>query len=72
MDFKPLIKIKLDEFSKESPDLKFGELLYSILRKPMLDSKPDGVSLSWLTEIEDKEFYTAIERAINNEKEHKK
>lgn len=67
MDYRPLIKQKLIEFSEEAPDMSFGEILYSILRKSNLKSKPEGVITSWLLKIDDTEFYTALEKAIEGE-----
>lgn len=72
MNYKPLIKLKLDELSKEASDLTFGQLLYSFLRKPMLEQKPDDTKIGWLNNIEDRDFYTALENAIKEELEYKK
>lgn len=60
MNYIPLIEKKLTELRKENPELTFGEVLYSVLRK----QKPEGISLGWLLDIEDKNFYTAIEKEI--------
>lgn len=72
MNYIPLIKDKLDELSKSAPDLSFGELLYSILRKPILVQKPTSANIAWLLDIENKDFYTALEKAMEVEKAHKK
>ncbi|MDC7249859.1 MAG: hypothetical protein PQJ49_08095 [Sphaerochaetaceae bacterium] len=60
MNFIPLIEQKLTELRKESPELTFGALLYSVLRK----QKPEHISLGWLLDIEDKDFYTFIEKEL--------
>lgn len=66
MNYKPLILLKLKEVSQKT-DYTFGELLYSILRKKFLHSKPEDVSNQWIANVEDREFYTAIERFFENE-----
>lgn len=71
MDYRPLLKQKLVELIDESKELTFGELLYSILRKKVLKNKPDNANTSWLLEIEDSEFYTALEKAMELEKSGK-
>ena len=68
MNYKPLIKIKLEELMDEASDLSFGEILHSFLRKSMLDEKPEEKVTAWLTEIKDEEIYTALEKAIKFEK----
>ena len=69
MNYIPLTIDKLKDLMKEYPEYSFGELLHSFLREGILKGKPDGKSTTWLMDIEDKDFYTAIDRAISAEKE---
>lgn len=56
---KELAEITTDEFT-------VGDVLYSIFRKV---SKPTDASTVWMRDISDKDFYEAIEKALNEEKE---
>lgn len=62
----------IDEFRKLSqanPEYSFGELVYTILRKPNMRDKPASADIKWIREVSDNSFYTACERAIESEKE---
>lgn len=69
MNYKPITIDKFLELADEFPNYSFGELLHSFLRGNMLKGKPENKATSWLMEIDDKDFYTAIERAISSEQE---
>lgn len=69
MNYKNLNILKLKELNEVSPkNLSFGALLYSFLRKPMLLEKPMEGCISWLLEIKDEDFYSALERAVEDVK----
>lgn len=72
MNYRPLVIKKFEEFKEEASDFSFGELLYSILRNHNSGFVPDNQKLSWLRNVEDSQFYTAIDRALEEEKEFKK
>ncbi|MCA9749978.1 MAG: hypothetical protein KC414_12790 [Romboutsia sp.] len=72
MNYKPLVIKKFLEFKDEASEFSFGELLYSILRNPISGIVPEGTSISWLKNIEDSDFYTVIDRALEEEKDYKK
>ncbi len=72
MNYIPLIKVKIDELNKQASDLTFGQLLYSFLRKGVLENNTKEGQLSWLLTIEDKEIYTALEKALKIELDYKK
>jgi len=69
MKLQPLIIEKLKMLEKLLPEYSFGELLYTILRKKNLKNKGEKFDTTWLRSISDKEFYTSIEKAIENEPE---
>lgn len=54
---------------KNYPELSFGEIMYSFLRKECLKVRPDNINNSWMLNVSDKEFYKAIECAIETEVE---
>lgn len=62
-----LITSALSDMKEEFPDMSFGEILYSIFRKPHLKTKPDGVNTSWLLDLKDEDIYKAIELTIKSE-----
>lgn len=65
----PLILELLKTISKEEPTLKFGELLYTLMRpKYLKNSKMEDIK--WLREVKDNDFYTAAEKAINEIKKN--
>ena len=76
MNYKNLNILKFKELNEVSPkDYSFGALLYSFLRKPVLWEKPEEGCLSWILDISDEDFYSALERAIEEiktENEEKK
>ena len=71
MDLKPLIVQKMRELVNESSEMSFGEILYTLFRKNVLKSKPDDAKTSWLLDVKDEDFYTALEKTIEIEKESK-
>ena len=71
MDFKPLILQKFKEMVNESSEMSFGEVLYTVLRKSALKSKPEDARTAWLLDIKDEDFYTALEKTIELEKQSK-
>jgi hypothetical protein len=65
MNYRNLNILKFKELNEVSPkDYSFGALLYSFLRKPVLWEKPEEGCLSWILDISDEDFYSALERAI--------
>lgn len=65
LNYKPLIKEKIEEFIKKYPNYTFGEIMYSVaaaLRKEtVIQSK------AVFLEISDADFYTGIDRALKLE-----
>lgn len=72
MNYIPLIFQKFKELKNTADDFSFGELLYSILRKPILEQSPQDANVNWLKKIEDRDYYTAVEKALEVELEYKK
>ena len=62
---------KLADLCKEYPNYSFGEILFSVLRKQSMRTKPTpgNEDILWIREIEDNEFLTACEKALDTEKE---
>ena len=48
------------------PDLTFGEILYSVMRKNNMPEKPDNVNTSWLLELTDEQIYNAFETTLKS------
>lgn len=67
--FTTLIVSALNDMKDSFPDMTFGEILYTVLRKENLNGKPNDASTSWLLDIKDEEYYNAIEKSIKQEKE---
>lgn len=67
--FTTLIISALGDMRDSFPQMTFGEILYTLLRKNYIPTKPDGVNTSWLLNIKDEDFYNAIEKVIKNEVE---
>lgn len=71
MNYIPLILMKLRELRELSPDLSFGEILYSLLRPAHLKGKPEEVPIAWLMDIDDFEYFNAVTKLIEEEIEFK-
>lgn len=71
MDYTPLIVAKIRELKKNSPDLSFGDILYSILREPMLRVTPKDANIAWLRDVSDFDFFNSITRLQEEEAEYK-
>ena len=71
MNYKPIFLEKLRELMVESPDLTLGDIIYSILRKPMLKETPEDANIIWLRDVSDFDFFNSVSRLIKEEKEHK-
>ncbi len=69
--FKALFVRRFEEFVKEYPEYSLGEILYSLMRRECLPTKPKDVNTSWLLGIGDRELYGAIEYAKDIEKDDK-
>lgn len=67
INYKPMVFRKLEELKEVTGEFSFGEVLYCFLRKPMLNQKPIDVDISWIREIKDRDFYTALEKAKKSE-----
>jgi len=64
LNFKPLIKEKLEEFIKAHPDYTVGEIIYSVvaaLKSKFIKTRSDFLEMS------DEDFYTGIDNALRNE-----
>ena len=71
MNYKNLNILKLEELNEVLPKgYSFGALLYSFLRKPILWEKPRNGCIAWLLDVKDEDFYSALERAIEEIKQH--
>lgn len=66
-NYKSLAAHGLKELIDMTPDMSFGEVLYSVLRKQNLSSRPSLENTYWLTQISDEDFFHATERAIKDE-----
>ena len=64
--------MKLRELRELSPDLSFGEILYSLLRPANLEGKPEEAPIAWLMDIDDFDYFNAITKLIEEETEFKK
>lgn len=71
MNYIPLILMKLRELREHSPDLSFGDIMYSMLRPAHLVSKPEDAKIAWLREIDDFDFFNAITSLLAEEQEFK-
>lgn len=71
MNYIPLILLKLKELRELSPDLTFGEMIYSILRPANLESAPEDVKIAWMMEIDDLDFFNSVSKLIVEEQEYK-
>jgi hypothetical protein len=69
MNYKPLTIEKLKEFIEKYPEYSLGEVLYAILGSKVMKGKPDEASIGWLLDLNDKDIYTAIDKAILREQE---
>ena len=66
MNYRANAITEFTDLAKQYPEYSFGKLLFSFMQK--LGSKND-VSLSFLWDISDEDFYTTIEKSRDNEKE---
>lgn len=66
-----MVVTELKETVREVSDFSFGEILYSILLKSNLKSKPKDVKIGWLRDIPDADFYSAIQAFRKKEQELK-
>lgn len=69
MNYKPLIKVKIDEATKILTEYSFGQILYSILREKNIGKKINKISD--LISLKDEDILTAVERMIKEEIEEK-
>lgn len=69
MNYKPMIIEKLKEFSDTYPEYSVGQMLYAMMRRKSMKGKPEGISTAWIMDISDSDIYSAIDKAILNEKE---
>lgn len=59
-----LIISALQDYRDVFPDMTFGEILYSMLRKQNLPEKPEDAKTGWLLEISDEALYNAVEKSL--------
>jgi len=65
MNYKPLIREKVEEFFKEHPSYSYGQLIYSTLTA----LKKHGIKTkSEILNISDEDFYTGLDLALKIEK----
>ncbi len=69
---KPMAAKLFSQFIEKTPELSFGESLFSILRGANLPELPENVEVSWLKTISDDDLFAAIERAIINDTQEEK
>ena len=65
MNYRPLVIDKLIEFSEEYPEYSIGELFYSMFTHANIKT---AIKKSQFLQIEDKDLYTMIDKAIEKEK----
>jgi len=66
MNYKPLIYEKLKDFDKEVPGYSFIDTIFSVL---VTIFKGEEINRSKLKELTDGQFYSAIQKTINKEKD---
>lgn len=66
MNHKPLFFDKLKEFSAKNPEYSLGEMFYSVL-KNIPDCEIPIEQRKYLLELEDKQLYTGVDKAIKSE-----
>ena len=71
INFTPIVLERLKVLRELSPDLSFGDILYSILRDVNLQADANKNGICWLRAITDEQYYKAIERLIIEETEFK-
>lgn len=64
MNYKPLIREKLNDFIKEHPEYTFGQIMYSVATA--ITNKSINIRSDFLT-ISDEDFYTGIDKALRKE-----
>lgn len=64
MNFRNETLRDLQEFARQHTDYSTGDLLYAFLQKLSIRH---GVSVSFLREISDEDFYTQLERTKKTE-----
>ena len=70
MNYVVLIIRKLEELRQVSPDLTFGDIVYSLLRKDIVDVDCKK-NISWIRDVDDVQFYGAINKLIKEETDYK-
>lgn len=66
INYKPLIREKIQQFFKENPTYSYGELMYSV--RANLRRNRKNRSIDFLP-MKDEDFYTGLDMALNNERE---
>lgn len=64
MNYSSVIQIELANFKKKFPDYTFAQILYSVLTTLKVKNKSE------LFAISDEDFYSAIFKSIDNEREN--
>lgn len=70
MNYVVLIIRKLEELRQVSPDLTFGDIVYSLLRKDIIDIDCKK-NISWIRDVDDVQFYGAINKLLKEETDYK-
>ena len=67
--YTTLIISSLRDLKEKSPEMSFGEMLYTIFRKKSFPTKPEGVDTTWFLSLNEEDIYNAVEKAIKLETE---
>lgn len=67
MDYRHIAISTLTEFAEEHPNMTMGDIMYSVFREKNLGKK--FKSVSDFRDLDDREIYTAIEKAKSYESE---
>jgi hypothetical protein len=65
MNYKANCHQELKEFSKDTPEYTFGDILFSVLKSV---APGRGSSMAFLRDITDEEYFTLIEKTREKEK----
>lgn len=68
MNYRKIATSELQSYIKENTDLTIGQIVLSIVNQRN-DDNSEVSDKEWLFNVSDEDFYTAIEKAKDNERE---
>ena len=63
MNYSSVIRVELDKYAEQFPEYSFTQILYSVLTTLKVKNKSE------LYSVTDEDFYSAILKSIDNERE---